>query len=53
MNSTGAVTPPCSWQRGPLPSRRSGARWRPGADPFDRVWEEKLGPLLRMKRPGD
>ena len=36
------------WQEGPLPSGSKRERqWRTRTDPFERVWEEEIDPLLR------
>ena len=36
------------WQSGPLPSQtKQERRWRTRPDPFEGVWEEEIGPLLR------
>ena len=41
------------WQSGPLPSKRKTEHWwRTRPDPFDRVWEGEIEPLLRARRPG-
>jgi len=37
-----------NWQEGPLPSQTTKPRsWRTRADPFEKVWEEVIEPLLR------
>ena len=41
------------WQSGPLPSQaKPEHRWRTRPDPFDGVWEDEIGPLLRNDPTG-
>lgn len=43
-----------NWQEGPLPSETTKPRsWRTRADPFEKVWEEFIEPLLRRDEKGE